>query len=212
MCISAIVSLATFAISIISSFVLIYYGQYRFARENLVIGTFFIYVAIMQLLEWVMWTDIDGKKGWNQIATMITPIYVYIQPFVLYYIEVAVYGWKRGSESNLVLVAAALYLVVSVLQYREFVKGGVLVTDKCGGETLHWKWIPYFNILLYFFVFIYAIFSFMPLPFSLLVFVIGCICLAISILKYWGSSSSFFCFISALAPIAFILIEPLLPL
>jgi hypothetical protein len=208
MCISATVSLETFAISIISSIVLIYYGERRFTRENLVIGTFFIYVSFMQLLEFIMWSDIDGKKGWNQIATMITPIYVYIQPFVLYYIEVAVYGW--GAQWKLVGCAAVLYLALTLLQYREFVKGGVLVTDKCGGETLHWKWIPHFNILLYFFVFIYAIFAFFPLSISLLFFIVGVICLSVSILKYQGSSSSFFCFISAFSPIAFLVFEPLI--
>ena len=140
---------------------------------------------------------------------MAFAIYVYIQPFVLYYIQTAVYGFP--AEWKLVAIAAVLYLVISVLQFREFVKGGVLITDKCGGQTLHWKWIPYFNILLYFFVFIYAIFAFMPFLICVLFFIIGCICLAISILKYQRSSSSLFCFISAFAPIAFLIFEPMIP-
>jgi hypothetical protein len=199
--------MSTFIISILSSVIIIYYGEPRWKTENLIIGLFFIYVAILQLLEWMMWFDIDGKIGINRVATLITPIYVYVQPLVLYNIQLLIYGfigawWWWIIES--------LYLIVTILQYRKFVKGDLVVT-KCGTSgTLDWQWIRHYNIVLYFGVFIFAIFSFMPVNFALLCFIVGLIFLLLSIAKYGGHGSSFFCFVSAFTPIVILLVEPFL--
>ena len=210
MCISANVSISTFVISIISSLVLIYYGEPRWKTENIIIGTFFIYVAIVQLLEWMMWVDLDGKIGINRVATLVTPIYVYVQPLVLYNIEAFLYGVVSPWWW---LLVEFLYLIVTVLQYREFVKGDVLVT-KCGsgsaGGILDWVWVHYYNMVLYFGVFVFAIFAFMATNIAMLCFIIGLAFLLLSIAKYGGHGSSFFCFISAFAPIAFLFGESFL--
>ena len=207
MCISANFSAMTFFVSVLSSFVLIIYGDLRYKTENLIIGLFFIYVSLVQLLEWMMWIDIDGKNNINKIATAITPIYVYIQPLVLYNIQLFVYNIKINS---LILFLQIIYLIITFIQYYKYIINDNLLPTKYDDGTLKWRWVAYFNVLLYFIVLIYSIFVFMPIKISLLLFIFGIISLFIAYLKHKKSSSSFFCLFSAFAPIIFILFEQFL--
>jgi hypothetical protein len=211
MCISANVSISTFIISIISSFILIYYGVPKFKTENLIIGLFFIYIAIVQLLEWMMWFDINDNIGINKIATMIMPIYVYIQPLVLYNIQAFIYD---VSSPWWWLLIEFLYLIVTGLQYQEFIKGSRLVT-KCGESGgLKWNWSYYFFPHLYLFILFYSIFVFFNFKFACFLFIITLLSIILTLIKhnnyYDGEFGSLFCFIGALLPIVFIFFELLL--
>ena len=75
MCINANASLSTFIFSIIGSIILIFFGNKKYHKENLLTGLLFIYVAFMQIFEYFMWIDLDDKKGYNKIATILAPLF-----------------------------------------------------------------------------------------------------------------------------------------
>jgi hypothetical protein len=211
MCISANVSIATFIISIISSITLIYYGDKRFSTENTIIGLFFIYIAFVQILEFFIWTDIDGKKGINRVASLILPIYVYLEPLVLYNLQLWIYNIPF---SLLTIVVESLYIIYTCIQYYNYIVGESkhLITQPDNYKTLNWLWSSngYFNEFIYFALFTIAVFSFMPLNISLLLFIIGCGFLIASKLHVKEHYGSFYCFVSAFSPILFLLLELLL--
>jgi len=195
--------------------VLIYYGNARYSVENLIIGIFFIYIAFVQLLEWFIWFDIDGKKGLNKIATQILPIYIYIQPLVLYTLEVVIYGISISTKMLAIGILYLSYILIYYLNYINIFENKIITSKN---NTLDWRWFTNnsFNSILYFTFFIYAIFTFMPLEIALFGFIIM-ICfgsLSVAYYKYrYGNFSSgffsgcFFCFISAFSPILLLLFE-----
>lgn len=211
MCISANVSISTFIISIISSITLIYYGDKRFSTENTIIGLFFIYIAFVQILEYFMWSDIDGKRGTNQVASLILPIYVYLEPLVLYNLQLWIYNI---SISLFALTVESLYIIYTCIQYYNYIIGETkhLITQPDKNKTLNWLWFSnnYFNVFIYFAIFTVSVFSFMPLNISLLLFIIGYGFFITSKLHIKEHYGSFYCFVSAFSPILFLLMETLL--
>jgi hypothetical protein len=209
MCISANTSISTFFISIIGSLTLIYYGNKNYNIENIIIGLFFIYIAFVQLFEFFIWIDIDNKIGINKIFTLILPIYIYIQPLILYNLQLFFY---KISNNIISVLVELFYLIYYLFQYFNFVKGGNNYVIKCNNNYLDWGWLYYFNNIPYFILFIYAIFIFMPLQIALLVFIVGFTFNSISLLyfKNTGNYGSFFCFFSAFSPIIFLFIQYLL--
>jgi len=172
MCVNAPVSLASFVIGITSSIALIFYGAPKYARENLAAGLFFIYIAFVQLLEFFMWIDLDGKRGFNQIATSIISIYVRIQPLVLYAAEVFSFG-KTDPFFN---VAALVYLAKVAMESSPPQLSKCLTTVGKDGH-LDWKWFTFDPTLIqhlpYNIMFVWAVIVFFSWRYALLLLVLG---------------------------------------
>ena len=86
MCYSEKSSIHNFFIFIISSLCLLYFGNEKYKKENIIVGFFFIFVSFMQLFDYMFWIDLDNKKGLNHIATLIAPFYliIYNQQYYFY--------------------------------------------------------------------------------------------------------------------------------
>ena len=140
MCISAETSITTFVVSLIGSTSLIYYGNPKYKKENLIVGIFFMYVVFMQLLEYMMWIDLDNKRGWNQIASIVSPIFIILQPLFLLILKIIIHGfenlWVIGL--NIGYFAYELYSMIPYY-YKE-----KMITEEDNGH-LNWKWNKYFS-------------------------------------------------------------------
>ena len=75
MCFSKKSSLLTFIIGVIGSLLLIFYGNKKYVKENLIAGLFFIFVSFMQFFDYLMWSDIDNKDGINHYSTLLAPLF-----------------------------------------------------------------------------------------------------------------------------------------
>jgi len=201
MCVNAPVSLASFVIGITSSIALIFYGAPKYARENLAAGLFFIYIAFVQLLEFFMWIDLDGKRGFNQIATSIISIYVRIQPLVLYAAEVFSFR-KTDPFFN---VAALVYLAKVAMESSPPQPFKCLTTVGKDGH-LDWKWFTFDTTLIrhlpYNIMFVWAVIVFFSWRYALLFLVLGpatsLVTLKLFDMKSYGTM---WCLLSAYIPI-----------
>jgi hypothetical protein len=83
MCFDAKTSISTFCFSVISSYILIKRSPTSDLPNTALIGYFMRYVAIVQLLEYGMWIDLPGSRGYNQLASQIMPFLIYLQPSLI---------------------------------------------------------------------------------------------------------------------------------
>ena len=67
MCYSKDLSLASLSFGIIASLSLIYFGNNQSSSTNKSIGYFFLFVTLMQLVEYFLWIDIDCSNGFNKL-------------------------------------------------------------------------------------------------------------------------------------------------
>lgn len=77
MCISSKASIFTFIFSIISSIILIFYGNKKFKDENLISGLLMIYIAFMQIFDYFIWIYLNNEKGYNKIASQLAAFFNY---------------------------------------------------------------------------------------------------------------------------------------
>jgi Na+/melibiose symporter-like transporter len=124
MCVNAEVSLSSFIIGVISSICLIYYGNKKFQKENLSVGIFFIYVSMIQLLEYFIWIDLDNKKGLNKIISIIFPVIICSQPVVFYIIKSIIFN-KSVLWINLLII---YYILEAIFAYKSYLTNETLIT------------------------------------------------------------------------------------
>lgn len=167
MCISAETSMTTFVVSIVSSLALIVYGNPKYKSENLVVGIFFIYVVFMQLLEYLIWNDLDNRRGWNQIASTIAPLFIMFQPMFLFLCKMFFMGYEniRLLVLNIGYIVCEMYYMIPYYQNEKR-------NTKVDNGHLNWGWNKYFSP---FFVFIISvnIFAGFPFYYALLFFMSG---------------------------------------
>jgi len=205
MCISPEASITTFILSVCSSLVLIHYGKTYYEKENLVIGLFFIYIAIVQLLEFFLWIDLQNKIGLNQLVTLILPIYIYIQPLVLYYIKKFIYG---GGDllHNLFMLSYFGFVFSCYINYLYNEKNYITTSQPKIG--LLWEWSKYFYPVPYIILFAYSIIIHFSFYISFLFIMSGILFIIISHYKNnVKNAPSLFCYLGAFTPLFFILFE-----
>ena len=84
MCISAEASRNMFLGGVISSVLLMKFGIKKLESYNLFLVIVFLYVILMQVIDYLVWTDLDCKLGRNKIAGILGSFLNYSQPlFVL---------------------------------------------------------------------------------------------------------------------------------
>lgn len=205
MCISGPLSISTFVVSIISSIILIFYGKKKYYKENLIMGLFFIYIAGVQLFEYVMWID---KGEYNNIATKILPFYIYIEPLILYHLKLWILNKTETIWEYLLEVIYILNFIYNISSY--YIENPNDIT-KSTVYGLNWKWILYLNWNLYYILSIITIFIYFPFEISIPFFIFSFLFLIISYLKRYNTSKisvgSLWCLLSASIPIFMIFFE-----
>jgi hypothetical protein len=196
MCINANTSLSTFVFSIIGSLVLIFLGNKKYKKENLLTGITFMYVALMQILEYFMWIDLNGKKGTNKIATTLGPFLNYTQPTMLYLVKSLIFRIQNIFISllNLIYYIYVLFRINTFMNCEEMI---TTVVDK----HLHWRWINYFHFKFYALLLFVNIFAFIPFKYALMIFLFIFSTLYASAVYFKKHIGEFWCFLIAYVPV-----------
>ena len=202
MCYSANVSLTTFLLSIVTSSLLIKKSIGKYAKTTKIIAYFFIYIAVVQLLEYFMWIDLDCSNGFNKISTKLIPYIIYLQPCMIFFIGTLF----KKNLSPLLWLINLIYLVVVVLILNS------LNLQQCSkpGNNGHLVWnrtfetMPIF-LICYFILAIINIFGVLDFTYAWFTFLILTLSFSYSYFYIYGSIGEMWCFLGALLPI-FILI------
>jgi hypothetical protein len=196
MCINANTSVSTFIFSIIGSSVLIFLGNKKYKKENLLIGITFMYVALMQILEYFMWIDLNGKKGTNKIATSFGPFLNYTQPTILYLAKSLIFK-KHNIFISLLNLIYYIYVIVRTNTFMSSEEMITTVVDK----HLHWRWTDYFSFNFYALLLIINIFTFILFKYALMIFLFIFGTLSASAVYFKKHIGEFWCFLVAYVPV-----------
>ena len=159
MCYSKESSLAFFIIGIITSFSLIQLGDNDFKNYNYTLGIFFIFISLVQLMEYFMWSDVNCNNNLNKIATSIGPLLIYLQPILIFILS-NVFITNITNNSSLIIILNILYLTYVLYHYYNFMGENDLCTKVNEKGNLNWEWKENFQYMFYFFMIILNIIYF----------------------------------------------------
>lgn len=145
MCFTKEISINSFLLGMISSILLIISKN---TNENLLIAKFFMFVSLMQLIEYFMWNDLDCKLGQNKIATILGPLLNHLQPTILLLLTVY-HIYNYSNINRLLLLVNFIYLIYVFYKYYYFINNG---QEKCTQKNdvhLNWQWKYDFDYLFY---------------------------------------------------------------
>lgn len=198
MCYNSTVSLVAFSISMLFSIFLIVYGNPVFRSENLISGIFLMFVAGIQFMEFLFWIDIHNKIGINKVATIIGSLFNLGQPLLIYIIKVLVL--TPTFRLDYVTILNLFYLVHLLYVYSRFLYTGPLTTSRVINGHLSWPWLKYANREFFLLLFAINIFYLTDFTYSMVMFSIVYLILALAFVFFPRNVGEFWCFISASVP------------
>jgi hypothetical protein len=203
MCFNYKVSLFTFIIGTVFSILLFKYGNKKYKLENKVSGIFFIFISLIQFMDFLFWIDIKNEYGINKITTIIGPILNICQPIILYLIKYLYYKPNLLTFNNFNLPVACLnliYLIYFIIIYNNFLSNEKLIT---GTENNHlkWPWIKYSNSYFYLILFAINIFYLFNFKYALTLFIITYFFLFISAKYFYYNAGELWCFFGSFIPL-----------
>lgn len=151
MCYSKDLSLSSLSFGIIASLMLLNFGNPQSANTNKAIGYFFLFVTLMQLVEYFLWIDIDCSNGFNKLGSLLGPILNHLQPVVLLIVATIFLNPSNLISQSIVIPANVLYLIYSGYQYVKYLSTQTnlcVKTNEC--DHLDWTWKKDFNYIFYF--------------------------------------------------------------
>jgi hypothetical protein len=151
MCFNKEVSIGSLALGLTTSFMLIKFGNPKYESSNKTIGYFFMFVSLMQLVDYMIWVDINCTTGLNRLAGYIGPILNNFQPTILYLLSRKYLDNNSNSliNSKYLLVANIVYAMYTTAMYASYVDKNKLCSGTQNTGHLLWAWRKDFNYLFY---------------------------------------------------------------
>ena len=214
MCFNAPVSFFTFVIGIIGSYALMKYGNIKYTNENTVFGIFFIFIALIQLMDFLFWIDLKNKLGINHLTTIIGPLLNVGQPLILYLIKYFYYKpeinltTSKLDSNTFYALFNLFYFIYLIFMYGNFLRSryGSLVTSDSHGHLL-WPWIPYASATIYMIGLALNIFYLTNFTYSLIVFIVVYFFLFLSYKLFSYNVGELWCFFGAFTPFILLIIS-----
>jgi len=195
---SARSSFATFLIGFIFSVVLIQFGNPAYTRENTAFGSFFIFISLIQLMDFGFWMDLRNSLGINHLLTIIGPILNAGQPIILYLIKLAV---VRPATYNLPILAMNVaYGIYLSYAYIKFLTEEKKLTTTTKHGHLEWRWLDYIYPAFYLVPFAVNAFYLTDFSYSMFVFLITSFFMVLSVRYFPYRIGEMWCFFGAFIP------------
>ena len=202
MCFNYETSLFTFLVGTIFSVILMEYGNVEFMPENETTGIFFMFISLIQLMDFLFWIDIKNDYGINKIVTILGPLLNVSQPIIFYLIKCFYYKPNVFSMKNFNLPVALLnlaYLIYFVMMYKQFLSQGELTTSTKNGH-LDWPWLQFASTNFYLLVLAVNIFYLFDIKYALVLSGIAYSFLVLSEKYFYYNSGELWCFFGSFVP------------
>lgn len=211
MCYSADLLLASFSFGIFACLMLINFGNKQSEATNKTIGYFFLFITLMQLVEYFLWIDIDCTSGLNKFASLLGPILNHLQPIVLLVIATIFLQPENLISPNIVIPANVLYLIYCGYQYVKYISDESNLCVKTNDyKHLNWTWKKNFNYLFYYIISFINIANFYTNINLMVSFGISYLLLIISIFEFNNNVGEFWCLMVTGVPLINLFIENVL--
>lgn len=211
MCYSKDLSLSSLSFGIIASLMLINFGNPQSTNTNKAIGYFFLFVTLMQMVEYFLWIDMDCSNGFNKLGSLLGPILNHLQPVVLLIIATIFLNSTNLISQSIVIPANILYLIYSGYQYVKYlsVESNLCVkTNDC--DHLDWTWKKDFNYIFYFTISFINVANFYTNVNLMVSFGISYLMLIVSIFGFNKNVGEFWCLMVTCVPFINLFMENVL--
>lgn len=119
MCISKEASSQMLIFGILSCVLLISFGIKSLFKYNLVLSISIAYVLLMQVIDWLIWSDIECNGWKNKLAGKLGPIFNYTQPLILLLVINIIFNKKISKFVILLNCIYGLSLIVYLFYYKK---------------------------------------------------------------------------------------------
>ncbi len=208
MCFSEKLSLGSLMFGIFSSLILISFGNKQSFQTNKAIGYFFLFVSLMQLVEYFIWKDIKCETGLNHFGALVGPLLNHLQPVVLLILATWYLDSSNLIQQDTLVSANILYLIYVGYKYYKYVsvKSNMCVqTNQC--NHLNWTWKNDFNYTFYFIISFINLANFYTNTNLMVSFGIGYLLLLVSIFEFNQNVGEFWCLMVTGIPLINLLME-----
>jgi hypothetical protein len=194
MCYSKDLSLASFIFGITSGILLIKFGSIESKKTNITIASFFIFVSLMQLIEYLMWSDLKCESGLNKTASIFGPLLNHLQPLMLLIFCFIYLRSNNLISENLLMFTNLTYLIYMGCAYLNFIQTpNNLCTQTNQEGHLSWKWNNNFNYIFYHLLVLINIINYSSNKNLVISLVVSYIMFIISYLKFNNNIGEFWC-------------------
>ena len=181
-----------------SSMLLILCGNDKHKNINKVIGLYVMYVSLMQLIDYFIWSDLNCTHGLNQLSYYMGPILNHLQPIVL--LLLCNIYLKSHIKKSFIYTINIVYLVYVIERYYNYIQ-----TYKCihtnEDNHLDWPWKYNFDYKYYLIIQIINAMNYTHSFIWLITFIMGYILLIISTFKFTKNVGELWCFMTPAIPL-----------
>lgn len=211
MCYSKDLSLTSLLFGIFASLTLINFGNPSSTSTNKAIGYFFLFVTLMQLVEYFLWIDINCTNGFNKFGSLLGPVLNHLQPVVLLILANMYLTPTNLISPNIVVPANVLYLFYVCVEYIRYVSNPsnlCVKTNSC--DHLDWSWKKDFNYTWYFIISFINVANFYTNANLMVSFGLSYVLLIVSIFNFNKNVGEFWCLMVTGIPLINLFMENIL--
>lgn len=136
MCISAQMSINVFVIGILLIIILNIFGNKDYKKYNLFFSYIFLFVLLMQLVDYLIWNDINCSNGLNKFAGIIGPLFNLTQPLLVYFL---IKKHLKIKTHKIFDYINYLYLIFIILYLGNYYLNNNLCS-KLINKNINWAW------------------------------------------------------------------------
>lgn len=211
MCYSKQLSIKSFLFGIICCLSLIIFGNKESSETNKVIGLFFIFTSFMQLIDYILWKDINCKTGLNKLGFIIGPIFNHLQPIVLFILCTIFLKSSNIIPMEIFIFIVILYLIYVIKKYYQYILDNPIQcvqTNETG--HLNWIWKNNFNYIFYFLIYFLVFINYYKNKNLTILLLFVHLLLIISINKFNKNIGELWCFMSTGTPLLALFLQKIL--
>ena len=199
-------------LGIISAGFLIYFGNKDKESVNKAVATFFIFISLIQVMEYFMWKDIKCETGENYIASLIGPLINFLQPVVMF--AIFFYFLKPNINKDIlsaIIGANLLYCAYVLYLYNNYINDKNNLCTKVNDENhLTWNWLKKYNSTFYVFFLLLNYIPFSSYNEATVSIFMSIITLIFSQTNYKKNAGELWCFTSTGIPLIVLAVQKIL--
>jgi hypothetical protein len=211
MCFSKRLSILSFIVGIVSSAILIKFGEEQYKKSNEALGYFFMFVSCMQLIEFFLWIDQNPPSTINKISSILGPIFNNLQPIVAlsigkYFIEDSI----NPIHSYIIYGVSIVYVIYVIYTFIEYIQLENMYTTTNKEKHLDWKWKYHFSYRYYYIVMLIIFSRYYDNKYIWLSTIISFAILFFSVFKFSKNIGELWCFMVTGVPLMLFVIQKFL--
>jgi len=149
MCFSKELSKRALGIGLLSSLLLITLGNENLSGFNKTIGITFIAVALVQLADYFIWSDVNCQTGYNELGGQLGPLFINLQPVIIFALILLFMKDSNIDKYDAIpIILNVVYLIYFIYQYKNYIANGDFCSKVKDGH-LAWVWGDHFNYFFY---------------------------------------------------------------